>query len=77
MNWLEKYKEKEHKKDLKRRKEACVHNLLEGIETEESLEMFLEVKGLVFAAIQKRLERITEEKSNIENFKKSTYGKKV
>ena len=72
MNWIHKIKEKFSRLDKEHeyisRREGAMYNLLVNLETEESIKMFNEVDALFHGALKKRLERIAEEKSNIEKF---------
>lgn len=72
MNWIHKIKEKFSRLDKEHeyisRREGAMCNLLVNLETEESIKMFNEVSDLFHGALKKRLERVTEEKSNIEKF---------
>ena len=72
MNWIHKIKEKFSRLDKEHeyisRREGAMYNLLVNLETEESIKMFNEVDSLFRGAMQKRLERVTEEKGNIEKF---------
>ena len=72
MNWIHKIKEKFSRLDKEHeyisRREGAMYNLLVNLETEESIKMFNEVSDLFHGALKKRLERIAEEKSNIEKF---------
>ena len=72
MNWIHKIKEKFSRLDKEHeyisRREGAMCNLLVNLETEESIKMFNEVSDLFHGALKKRLERIAEEKSNIEKF---------
>ena len=72
MNWTHKIKEKFSRLDKEHeyisRREGAMYNLLVNLETEESIKMFNEVSDLFHGALKKRLERIAEEKSNIEKF---------
>jgi hypothetical protein len=67
-NWRENYKKKEKQQDLINRRGQIETNLLVGLETEESIKMFEEVSVLFRGTMEKRLKRVTEEKSNIEKF---------
>ena len=67
-NWRENYKKREKQQDLINRRGQIETNLLVGLETEESIKMFEEISVLFRATMKKRLERVTEEKSNIEKF---------
>ena len=68
MKWLKNWKKKEIEQEFINRREGSLYNLLVGLETEESIRLFSEVKFLFYDAMNKRLERVTEEKSNIEKF---------
>ena len=72
MNWIHKIKEKFSRLDKEHeyisRREGAMYNLLVNLETEESIKMFNEVDSLFRGAMKKRLERVTEEKSNLEKF---------
>ena len=72
MNWIHKIKDKFKKLDKEHeyisRREGTMYNLLVELETEESIQLFNEVSDLFHGALKKRLERITEEKGNIEKF---------
>ena len=72
MNWIHKIKEKFNRLDKEHeyisRREGAMYNLLVNLETEESIKMFNEVDSLFRCAMQKKLNRVTEEKSNIEKF---------
>ena len=67
-NWRENYKKREKQQDLINRRGQIETNLLVGLETEESIKMFEEVSVLFRRTMEKRLGRVTEEKSNIEKF---------
>ena len=72
MNWIHKIKDKFKKLDKEHeyisRREGTMYNLLVELETEESIKMFEEISILFRGTIEKRLNRVTEEKSNIEKF---------
>ena len=63
-----KYEQKEKLQDLINRRESTMHNLLVGLATEESIEMFNEISVLFVSAAEKRLKAVNEEKSSLENF---------
>ena len=63
-----KYEQKEKLQDLINRRESTMHNLLVGLATEESIEMFNEISVLFVSAAEKRLKAVNEEKSNLEKF---------
>ena len=68
MKWLKNWKKKEIEQEFINRREGSLYNLLVGLETEESIRLFREVESLFYDAMNKRLERVKEEKSNIEKF---------
>ena len=59
---------KERQKELQKAKECILYNLTNNLSTEESIDMFNEVAETFCDLKAKRLERITEEKTNLENF---------
>ena len=67
-NLREKVKTKEKLQDLINRRESTMHNLLVGLSTEESIEMFNEIYVLFVSAAEKRLKAVNEEKDNLEKF---------
>ena len=67
-NWKESRKKKEIEQEFINRREGSLYNLLVGIDTEDSIRLFEEVSSLFHGALKKRLDRLTEEKSNIEKF---------
>ena len=67
-NLREKVKTKEKLQDLINRRESTMHNLLVGLSTEESIEMFNEISVLFVSVAEKRLKAVNEEKSSLENF---------
>ena len=67
-NLREKVKTKEKLQDLINRRESTMHNLLVGLATEESIEMFNEISVLFVSAAEKRLKEVSEEKDNLEKF---------
>ena len=67
-NLREKVKTKEKLQDLINRRESTMHNLLVGLSTEESIEMFNEISVLFYNVAEKRLKEVNEEKSNLEKF---------
>lgn len=67
-DWREKYSQKEKEADLINRREATMHNLLVGLSTEESIDMFNEISVLFYSAAEKRLKEVNEEKDNLEKF---------
>ena len=67
-NLREKVKTKEKLQDLINRRESTMHNLLVGLATEESIEMFNEISVLFVSAAEKRLKAVNEEKNNLEKF---------
>jgi hypothetical protein len=64
----EKYSQKEKESDLIFRRESTMSNLLVGLTTEESIEMFNQVSVLFYSAAEKRLKEVSEEKTNLEKF---------
>jgi NAD-dependent SIR2 family protein deacetylase len=72
MNWLKKFNEnrkrRERERDLINRRETAMTSILAGVSTEDAISVFEEVSGLFHRVMQKRLERIEEERSNIEKF---------
>ena len=67
-NLREKVKTKEKLQDLINRRESTMHNLLVGLSTEESIDIFNQVSVLFYSAAEKRLKAVNEEKSSLENF---------
>ena len=67
-DWREKYSQKEKQQDLINRRESTMHNLLVGLSTEESIDMFNEISVLFYNAAEKRLKEVNEEKDNLEKF---------
>lgn len=67
-NLREKVKTKEKLQDLINRRESTMHNLLVGLSTEESIEMFNEISVLFYNVAEKRLKEVNEEKDNLEKF---------
>ena len=63
-----KYEQKEKLQDLINRRESTMHNLLVGLATEESIEMFNEISVLFYNVAEKRLKQVNEEKDNLEKF---------
>ena len=63
-----KYEQKEKEQNLINRRERTMYNLLVGMTTEESIEMFNEISVLFVSAAEKRLKAVNEEKSSLENF---------
>ena len=63
-----KYEQKEKLQDLINRRESTMHNLLVGLATEESIEMFNEISVLFYNVAEKRLKEVNEEKDNLEKF---------
>lgn len=72
MEWIHKIKDKFKKLDKEHeyisRREGTMYNLLVGIDTEDSIRLFEEISILFRGTMEKRLNRVTEEKSNIEKF---------
>lgn len=64
----EKISQKEKQKDLINRRESTMYNLLVGLTTEESVDMFNQVSVLFYSAAEKRLKEVSEEKTNLEKF---------
>ena len=52
-DWREKYSQKEKEADLINRRESTMHNLLVGLATEESIEMFNEISVLFYNVAEK------------------------
>ena len=67
-NWKDNYKKREKIADLINRREMTMTNLVVGLTTEESIQMFEEVEVLFKNAMEKRLKRINEEKLAIEKW---------
>ena len=67
-NLREKVKTEEKLQDLINRRESTMHNLLVGLSTEESIEMFNEISVLFYNVAEKRLKEVNEEKDNLEKF---------
>ena len=67
-NLREKVKTKEKLQDLINRRESTMHDLLVGLSTEESIDIFNQVSVLFYSAAEKRLKAVNEEKSSLENF---------
>ena len=67
-DWREKYSQKEKEADLINRRESTMHNLLVGLSTEESIDMFNEISVLFYNVAEKRLKEVNEEKDNLEKF---------
>ena len=67
-NLREKVKTKEKQQDLINRRESTMHNLLVGLSTEESIDMFNEISVLFYNAAEKRLEEVIEEKDKLKKF---------
>lgn len=63
-----KYEQKEKEQSLINRRERTMYNLLVGLTTEESIDMFNEVSVLFVSAAEKRLKAVSEEKSSLEKF---------
>ena len=63
-----KYEQKEKEQNLINRRERTMYNLLVGMTTEESIEMFNEISVLFVSAAEKRLKAVSEEKSSLEKF---------
>ena len=63
-----KYEQKEKEQSLINRRERTMYNLLVGMTTEESIDMFNEVSVLFVSAAEKRLKEVDEEKDNLEKF---------
>jgi hypothetical protein len=72
MSWIKKFNEnckrRKRERDLINRRETAMTNLLADLPTEDAISVFEEVSGLFHRVMQKRLERIEEERSNIERF---------
>ena len=65
-----KYEQKEKEQNLINRRESTMHNLLVGLATEESIDIFNQVSVLFYSAAEKRLKEVNEEKNNLEKFLK-------
>ena len=63
-----KYEQKEKEQNLINRRERTMYNLLVGMTTEESIDMFNEISVLFVSAAEKRLKAVNEEKSSLEKF---------
>lgn len=67
-NWHEKRKQKEYEQSLVNRRETIIYALFNGLNTEESIEMFKNVNSLFLNRLESRLIKAKEEKNKIENF---------
>ena len=63
-----KYEQKEKEQNLINRRESTMHNLLVGLATEESIDIFNQVSVLFYNVAEKRLKEVNEEKDNLEKF---------
>ena len=63
-----KYEQKEKEQNLINRRESTMHNLLVGLATEESIDIFNEISVLFYNVAEKRLKEVNEEKDNLEKF---------
>ena len=63
-----KYEQKEKEQNLINRRERTMYNLLVGMTTEESIDMFNEISVLFYNVAEKRLKEVNEEKDNLEKF---------
>lgn len=66
--WLEKRREKEKQREIKNIKESIVFNLTSSLTTEESLEVFENVKIEYNKLMEERLVKVNREKSVLEQF---------
>ena len=67
-SWQEKRKQAQHEQELRNRRETIMYNLLNDLTTEESLNMFKDIKSLFFNNVENRFNSISEEKRVIELF---------
>jgi len=67
-SWWQNRRKKELEKEKQTAKESILHLLLFNKETEESLEIFEDIKDVFTNAMQRRLEEVTNEKSLLEKF---------
>ena len=63
-----KYEQKEKEQNLINRRERTMYNLLVGMTTEESIDMFNQISVLFYNVAEKRLKEVNEEKYNLEKF---------
>lgn len=63
-----KYTQKEKEQNIISRREGTMYNLLVGMTTDESIEMYNQISVLFVSAAEKRLKEVSEEKSNLEKF---------
>lgn len=63
-----KYTQKEKEQNIINRRESTMYNLLVGLTTEESIDMYNQISVLFVFAAEKRLKAVIEEKSNLEKF---------
>lgn len=67
-NWHEKRKIRKYEEDLTNRLETIMYNIFDGLDTEESIEMFKNISSLFTNRLEGRLINADEEKIRIENF---------
>lgn len=67
-NWRERKKQQRYEQDISNRLETIMYNIFDGLDTEESIEMFKNVSSLFTNKLEGRLISADEEKVRIENF---------
>lgn len=67
-NWRENRAKRKHEEDLTNRLETIMYNIFDGLDTEESIEMFKNVHSLFLNRLEGRLIMAKEEENRIENF---------
>ena len=66
--WRDKNRQKRYEQDLTNRLETIMYNIFDGLDTEESIEMFKNVSSLFLNRLESRLINADEEKARIESF---------
>jgi len=66
--WRDKNRQKRYEQDLTNRLETIMYNIFDGLDTEESIEMFKNISSLFTNRLESRLIEADEEKIRIENF---------